>query len=36
MARYAREEIMSSSEVVRNFSEVLRSVVQHKRTLFLL
>jgi|AGTN01.2.fsa_nt_gi Phd_YefM. len=31
MARYAREEIMSSSEVVRNFGAVLSSVVQHKR-----
>lgn len=31
MSRYAREEIMSSSEVVRNFGAVLSSVVQHKR-----
>lgn len=31
MARYAREEIMSSSEVVRNFGSVLSSVVQHQR-----
>jgi len=31
MAHYAREEIMSSSEVVRNFGAVLSSVVQHKR-----
>lgn len=31
MAHYAREEIMSSSEVVRNFSAVLSSVVQHRR-----
>ena len=31
MAHYAREEIMSSSEVVRNFGAVLSSVVQHRR-----
>ena len=31
MSRYGREEIMSSSEVVRNFGNVLTSVVQHKR-----
>ena len=31
MAHYAREEIMSSSEVVRNFGAVLSSVVQHQR-----
>jgi PHD/YefM family antitoxin component YafN of YafNO toxin-antitoxin module len=31
MARYAREEIMSSSDVVRNFGAVLSSVVQHQR-----
>ena len=31
MAHYAREEIMSSSDVVRNFSAVLSSVVQHQR-----
>lgn len=31
MAHYAREEIMSSSEVVRNFGSVLSSVVQHQR-----
>ena len=31
MAQYAREEIMSSSEVVRNFGSVLNSVVQHHR-----
>ena len=31
MAQYAREEIMSSSEVVRNFGAVLSSVVQHRR-----
>ena len=30
MANYAREEIMSSSEVVRNFGAVLSSVVQHR------
>lgn len=30
MAHYAREEIMSSSEVVRNFGAVLSSVVQHR------
>jgi PHD/YefM family antitoxin component YafN of YafNO toxin-antitoxin module len=31
MAHYAREEIMSSSDVVRNFGAVLSSVVQHQR-----
>jgi PHD/YefM family antitoxin component YafN of YafNO toxin-antitoxin module len=31
MSHYAREEIMSSSEVVRNFGAVLSSVVQHHR-----
>lgn len=31
MAHYSREEIMSSSEVVRNFGAVLNSVVQHRR-----
>jgi len=31
MTSYEREEIMSSSEVVRNFGSVLTSVVQHKR-----
>jgi PHD/YefM family antitoxin component YafN of YafNO toxin-antitoxin module len=31
MAQYGREEIMSSSEVVRNFGAVLNSVVQHQR-----
>jgi PHD/YefM family antitoxin component YafN of YafNO toxin-antitoxin module len=31
MTRYAREEIMSSSEVVRNFGAVLSSVVRHQR-----
>ena len=31
MAHYAREEIMSSSEVVRNFGAVLSSVAQHQR-----
>ena len=31
MAHYAREEIMSSSEVVRNFGAVLSSVVKHQR-----
>ena len=31
MAHYAREEILSSSEVVRNFGAVLNSVVQHQR-----
>lgn len=31
MAHYAREEIMSSSEVVRNFGAVLSSVVRHQR-----
>lgn len=31
MARYAREEIISSSDVVRNFGAVLNSVVQHRR-----
>ena len=31
MTHYAREEIMSSSEVVRNFGAVLSSVVQHRR-----
>jgi PHD/YefM family antitoxin component YafN of YafNO toxin-antitoxin module len=31
MTHYAREEIMSSSEVVRNFGAVLSSVVQHQR-----
>lgn len=31
MAQYGREEIMSSSEVVRNFGAVLNSVVQHRR-----
>jgi hypothetical protein len=31
MAHYTREEIMSSSEVVRNFGAVLSSVVQHRR-----
>ncbi len=31
MAHYSREEIMSSSEVVRNFGSVLSSVVQHRR-----
>jgi PHD/YefM family antitoxin component YafN of YafNO toxin-antitoxin module len=30
MAHYAREEIMSSSEVVRNFGAILNSVVQHR------
>lgn len=31
MSRYGREEIMSSSEVVRNFGNVLTSVVKHTR-----
>lgn len=31
MAHYAREEIMSSSEIVRNFGAVLSSVVQGRR-----
>ena len=31
MASYSREEIMSSTEVVRNFGSVLSSVAQHKR-----
>ena len=31
MAHYAREEIMSSSELVRNFGAVLSSVAEHKR-----
>ena len=31
MTHYAREEIMSSSAVVRNFGAVLSSVVQHQR-----
>jgi hypothetical protein len=31
MTHYAREEIMSSSELVRNFGSVLNSVVQHRR-----
>ncbi len=31
MSRYGREEIMSSSEVVRNFGSVLNSVSQHTR-----
>ena len=31
MAHYTREEIMSCSEVVRNFGAVLNSVVQHRR-----
>lgn len=31
MAHYAREEIMSSTDVVRNFGAVLSSVVQHRR-----
>ena len=31
MTHYAREEIMSSSEVVRNFGSVLSSVVHHQR-----
>ena len=31
MSRYGREEIMSSSEVVRNFGSILTSVNQHKR-----
>lgn len=31
MASYTREEIMSSSEVVRNFGAVLSSVAQHRR-----
>lgn len=31
MAHYAREEILSSSEVVRNFGAVLNSVIQHQR-----
>jgi PHD/YefM family antitoxin component YafN of YafNO toxin-antitoxin module len=31
MAHYTREEIMSSSEVARNFSSVLNSVAQHRR-----
>jgi uncharacterized protein len=31
MAHYAREEIMSSSDVVRNFGSVLSSVVKHQR-----
>lgn len=31
MAHYAREEIMSSSDVVRNFGAVLSSVVKHQR-----
>jgi PHD/YefM family antitoxin component YafN of YafNO toxin-antitoxin module len=31
MSRYGREEIMSSSEVVRNFGSVLTSVAKHKR-----
>jgi PHD/YefM family antitoxin component YafN of YafNO toxin-antitoxin module len=31
MAHNTREEIMSSSEVVRNFGAVLSSVVQHQR-----
>ena len=31
MTTYAREEIMSSSEVVRNFSSVLASIAGHSR-----
>ena len=31
MSRYGREEIMSSSEVVRNFGSVLTSVAKHQR-----
>ena len=31
MTHYAREEIMSSSDVVRNFGAVLSSVVRHQR-----
>ena len=31
MTSYAREEIMSSSEVVRNFGSVLASISGHKR-----
>jgi hypothetical protein len=31
MVRYARDEIMSSSEVVRNFGALLSSVSLHKR-----
>ncbi len=31
MTTYAREEIMSSSEVVRNFGSVLASIAGHKR-----
>jgi len=31
MAHYSREEILSSSEVVRNFGAVLNSVIQHQR-----
>lgn len=31
MISYAREEIMSSSEIVRNFATVLTSMVDHKR-----
>jgi PHD/YefM family antitoxin component YafN of YafNO toxin-antitoxin module len=30
MAHYSREEIMSSSEVVRNFGAILNNVVQHR------
>lgn len=31
MAHYSRDEIMSSSDLVRNFGAVLSSVVQHQR-----
>ena len=31
MAQFARDEIMSSSEVVHNFGSVMNSVVQHRR-----
>lgn len=31
MPRYGRDEIMSSSEVVRNFGNVLNSVTKHRR-----
>jgi PHD/YefM family antitoxin component YafN of YafNO toxin-antitoxin module len=31
MTTYSREEIMSSSEVVRNFGSVLASIAGHKR-----
>lgn len=31
MTTYAREEIMSSSEVVRNFGSVMTSIAGHKR-----